>query len=470
SHIYFDGYLPLHKRHVRLGRLESCLKDLIKLQAKFPRGLALANLHPEASLTPLRRSHLFDSFHSVPHVLRGLPSPPFLVPAVLDALSTSIYASITEIVPAEADSTCAKAAKDEGGVILTMLLSFSAGSKSTADSESTHGVSVLKANIYPTAQIAKRLGLPDLKRLAYQCKQDPTVSLAEARRKMHQPMQDESLWQRFQEEYSTQDFVELFPAQSPGAQLQGFMDPRLSELILQLSTLARDEEINIYLPYLTDDPSRASAWYVSSGIRQIIYDVIATEAATVRASLPLSAITEFSRRGSRIVATTVTSLFSASTAQRVDSDQLYTVLSRLQVAKATFPAVSSWFRYRIFALKESYCWYIANSKNPPSRNSIVRSMMGLVGSPAQWEDIHLEAQIQAVLYALRMVKQGLGCITVGKTGVVEDIVQLEDNIRDLPLLGGLLPSFMELRGLAAKENFKVSQAVSYIMQIEQSEF
>ncbi|KAL8995272.1 MAG: hypothetical protein Q9169_004945 [Polycauliona sp. 2 TL-2023] len=404
SHIYFDGYLPLHKRRVRLGRLESCLKDLIKLQAKCPKGLALAGLHPEASPTPLTHSQLFNSFHSVPHVLRGLPAPPFLVPAVLDALSTSTHASITEIVPAEADTACAKAAKDEGGVILTNdsdMLVYDIGDTSAVvffsgleiheEPESTHVVSVLKANIYPTAQIAKRLELPGLQQLAYQCKLDATVSLAEARRKMHQPMQDESLWQRFQEEYSTQHFDKPFPAQSLGAQLRAFLDPRLSELIIQLFISAGDQEIT----------------------------------STSHASL--MTLPELRR------------------------------------------AVSSWFRYRIFALRELYCWYVVSLKNAPSRNSIVRTMMGFVDSPVQWEDMHLEAQIQAVLYALRMVKQGLGYFPIGKIGASDCIVELEARLRDLPPLGGLLPSCMEIRGLAVKENVEVSQAVSYIMQIEQSE-
>ncbi|KAL8672453.1 MAG: hypothetical protein Q9168_003080 [Polycauliona sp. 1 TL-2023] len=482
AHIYFDGYLPLHKRHVRLARLESCLRDLIKLQAKCPKGLGLANVHPEPSPPPLTSSQLFNSFHSIPPLLRGLPAPPFLVPAVLDALSSSTYASVTEIVSAEADTACAKAAKDEAGVILTSdsdMLVYEIGDTSAVvffsglerheEPESTPVVSVLKAKLYPTAQIAKRLELPRLLHLAYQCKLHPTVSLAEARRRMHHPIQDESLWQHFQEEYSTQNVVQNFPVQSMGIQLQSLLDPRISELMVQLSTLAREEEIDVYLPHLIDDPSRASAWYVSSAIRQIIYDAIATRAATVHASLPLLAITEFSRRGSRIVPSNMSPSSSASPAQRADSDIICALLFRLQKAKAKFPAVSSWFRYRIFAFRESYCWHINNSKNPPSRNCIARTMMGVVGSLVQWEDIHLEAQIQAVLYALRMLKQGHGCITVNETGAAEGIIELGEFLRDLPPLSGLLPSFMEIRVLAEKEEMELPQVVSYIMQFEQAE-
>lgn len=418
----------------------------------------------------------------MPHLLRGLPAPPFLVPAVLDALSTTKYASITEVVPGEADTSCAKAARDQGGIILTSdsdLLVYNIGDNNAVvffsgleiheEPGATNVKSVLRANMYPTAQIAKRLELPGLQQLAYHCKLDPTVSLAEARRRVHQPMHDESFWRRFQEEYSTLDFDQTSQAQSSGIQLRGFLDPRLSEFILQLSTSAREGETNIYLPFLIEDPSRASAWYVSSFIRQIIYVIIAAQVSTLHASLPLGAIMEFSRRGLRVVPSTVPlSTSTATTAQRLDSGNIHTLSSRLQKAKERFRVVSPMFRYRIFALRETYCWHIVNLKNPPSKNSIARTTTGFVGSLVQWEDIHLEAQIQAVLYALRMVKQGLSYITVGKAGV-EEIVELEDILEDLPPLSGLLPSFMELRRFAEKEKIEVSQVVSYVMQFEEAE-
>ena len=68
-----------------------------------------------------------------------------------------------------------------------------------------------------------------------------------------------------------------------------------------------------------------------------------------------------------------------------------------------------------------------------------------------------------------MLKQGLGCITVNETGAAEGIVELGEFLRDLPPLSGLLPSFMEIRVLAEKEEMELPQVVSYIMQFEQAE-
>ncbi|KAI4267976.1 MAG: hypothetical protein LQ337_008100 [Flavoplaca oasis] len=481
SHIYFDGHLPLHKRPVRLGRLQSCLKDLIKIQTKHPKGLALSISHYVSSL-PLTSSQLFDSSPSLPSSLHGLPAPPFLVPAVLDELSQTKYASITEIVPGEADTFCAKAAKDEGGMILTSdsdMLVYDIGDKNAVvfftgleiydNPDSTRVSSVLKANVYPTAQIAKRLEVSSLLLLAYHCKSDPTLSLSQARRRMHQPLQDASLWQRFKDAYSIEDLDQISSAQSLEIGQRSFLDPRLSELILQLSGAPGNEAINIYLPFLIDDPFRASAWYVSSFIRQIIYDSIAARAATLQASLPLPTIVEFSRRGLRTVPSIVSSLPSTdSIAEQEYVCNIHTLSFRLRDAKARFQTISLMFQYRIFALRESYRWYIINSKNPPFRKTIARTITGHVGSLVRWEDIHLEAQICSVLYALRMVKQYLGYITVDKSGG-EGIIDLQDTLEDLPPLSWLLPSFAEIKEFAEKEKIEVSQIVSYIMLFEEAE-
>ena len=427
-------------------------------------------------------SQLFDSSHSLPSSLHGLPAPPFLVPAVLDELSQTKYASITEVVPGEADTFCAKAAKDEGGMILTSdsdMLVYDIGDKNAVvffagleiyeDPDTTRVSSVLKANVYPTAQIAKRLEVPSLLLMAYHCKSDPTLSLSQARRRTHQPVQDASLWQRFKEAYSIKDLDQISSARSLGIEQRSFLDPRLSELILQLSAAPGNGAINIYLPFLIDDPSRASAWYVSSFIRQIIYDLVAARAATIQASLPLPTIVEFSRRGLRTVPSIVSPLPSSDPiAEQKYICDIHTLSFRLRDVKARFRTISTMFQYRIFALRESYRWYIINSKNPPSRKSIAPTMTGHLGSLVQWEDIHLDAQICSVLYALRMVKQCLGYITVEKSGR-EGIIELQDTLEDLPPLSGLLPSFVEMKGLAEKEKIEVSQIVSYIMLFEESE-
>ncbi|KAI4146515.1 MAG: hypothetical protein L6R39_003434, partial [Caloplaca ligustica] len=143
--------------------------------------------------------------------LRTIPAPPFLVPAVLDALARSNqYAAITTVVPGEADPYCALAARNLDATILTSdsdLLVYDIGPKasvmffnqiSTSPGEAVLDT-VLQANVFVTAAIAKRLQLPNLHRLAYEIKADPTVSFAEALRRAKSPVKDDALFRAFGE-------------------------------------------------------------------------------------------------------------------------------------------------------------------------------------------------------------------------------------------------------------------------------
>ena len=66
-----------------------------------------------------------------------------------------------------------------------------------------------------------------------------------------------------------------------------------------------------------------------------------------------------------------------------------------------------------------------------------------------WEDIHLEAQVQAVLYALRMIKQVLQFIAAAiEIPLPEELLKLTTSLQDLPVLSRLIPSPFELREVA----------------------
>ncbi|KAL8900125.1 MAG: hypothetical protein Q9207_005848, partial [Kuettlingeria erythrocarpa] len=202
SHIYFDGLLPIHKREIRLARLETSLRDLVKTHDLYPGGFPLSQRASLSSPQPCNRSTeslsitsklLFYPQVPLPPSHRTIPAPPFLVPAVLDALARSSYASITEIVPGEADTHCAFAAYQSGGTILTNdsdLLVFDTGPAASVAffkdidlQYDTAGYPTLQANIFHPSTIAKRLHLPNLHRLAYEIKIDPTVSFTEALRR-----------------------------------------------------------------------------------------------------------------------------------------------------------------------------------------------------------------------------------------------------------------------------------------------
>ncbi|KAL9022979.1 MAG: hypothetical protein Q9196_007444, partial [Gyalolechia fulgens] len=267
THIFFDGALPEYKRPIRISRLESSLKDLIQLHSLHPNGLPISFSHSSTQSTSLPES-LFTSSNFLGSA-RLHPAPPFLVPAMLDTLAKTKYASLTSIVPGEADPYCARIAKDEGGITLTGdsdLLVYDTGPQGSvaffnqielcpANPKAENSGPVLRANIFHAHSLAARLNLPNLHRLAYEIKTDDTISFSEALRRARQDVRDPSLLQGFVEEYI---LPPASPSPKPPGPIPHFVDPRLSELVHQLTSpsLYNNKEPQMSLPFLIDDPSR----------------------------------------------------------------------------------------------------------------------------------------------------------------------------------------------------------------------
>ncbi|KAL8645156.1 MAG: hypothetical protein Q9210_006865, partial [Variospora velana] len=310
SHIYFDGFLPVHKRPTRQGRLELSLKGLVNTYDLFPSGFSVGAVSRHAQSPSWKPEQIFNSLFPLPSSYRHLPAPAFLVPAVLDGLAESRYSSITDVVPAEADVYCALAAFKLGGTILTSdsdLLVFSIGPKasvvffntlsiSALDGDPAAG-SILKANAFNTAELAQKFQLPNLHRLTYEIKTDPTLSFSDALRRTKTPVAHPVNFRAFVEEYALPSSSSY--AATPITSIDSkpaFLDPRLSELILQLrsSPSQAADEIIVYLPLFLDDPTRSSAWAVSACIRHHTYSLLATRFSPL---LSPNAIAETSRRG-----------------------------------------------------------------------------------------------------------------------------------------------------------------------------
>ena len=95
--------------------------------------------------------------------------------------------------------------------------------------------------------------------------------------------------------------------------------------------------------------------------------------------------------------------------------------------------------------------------------------MGAYTPHRTWEDIHLEAQIQAVLYSLRMIKQILQYITSSATEepLPGELLELAAELGDLPLLAGLMPSPFELREAMGKVDIDdVMEKLAALLQEE----
>ena len=114
------------------------------------------------------------------------------------------------------------------------------------------------------------------------------------------------------------------------------------------------------------------------------------------------AIHEFVRRGRRMVPVQVT----LSRVKAIASD-LDLLSKRLHLARSVFGSETQPSFWVMFALSEIYRDSSSNT-TLPSASKLERFLAhGFAGKCVEWADLHLLAQIHAVLYSLRMLKQFL---------------------------------------------------------------
>ncbi len=461
----------MRKRDIRIRRLSDSLKTLKKYIVR--NSDASENVQEPYDNGPAIPSHVFEAGSSAPNVFRGMIAPPFLVPAVLDALACSKYAAVSVTVPGEADVYCAKAARDGGGIILTNdsdLFVHDLGSHGgfslfqqvelrPNEDEGNGGQTAcptVRLAIFRPKEIAERLGLADLQRLAYVLSRTREVlTLPEAIILAKEHRDIGSLpFQEFLEEYTTETSMIESQTFSPDSLAKytahaSLLDPRVSELTLQY-TATNQDTVYMYLPYLIDDPSRSSAWLVSTKQRSFAYS-IPTHFHAGQPKRPRTIIAECHRIGSRIIAQQIP--LPSPDDFRLQSSALLAKIQDLVETLADYPEHVIW---RAYALEDVYRWYLNNGKPPPSREAMTRLMSGLSFKPSSttWEDMHLSAQVQAVLYTLRMTQQILRyAICTTEIGPSKPLKKLASILNALPPIAQLVPSGFELAAqMSAVEN------------------
>lgn len=409
--IFFDGFLPLDKSATRKNRLETSLNQLFTFHAMFLDGFHVSR---SSRPSPVAASQLFDASHPVPGPLRGIPIPVFLVPAVLDALRDSEYASVTAVVPDEADPFCAGTACKNGGIILTSdsdLLVYDLGETGAVaffsqidllkDDESSTECEVFRASVSQPSEIAQRLGLENLKQFSFELLRDSSISLTEIVRRAKQQVPEplpydvsrQKTFHEFCKDYDTKTFD--FQTKNLGLKYKPensqFLDPRISELILTSSSLP-----SFYLPLLIEDPSKATAWNVSRDLRQFAYSCLKFNVSNFSSE----SVMEFNRRGQRIEPELIQTLPKMKVVSYTNN--LATGLESFTSLFSDFPNAVIW---RTFALSEILHRCAETDKKPPSRSALASQFTGQVNRKISWLHIHLSAQMEAVLYSLRMLKQ-----------------------------------------------------------------
>jgi len=398
--IYFDGGLPTHKRSVRLERLDRNLKDLSSLRKLYGNdAVDLATLNKP--MPPLTASDLF-SVSPVPAPFNISIAPPFLVPAVIEALHDSAYGPIIRVVPSEADSFCAAALRSHAGLVLTSdsdLLVHDLGRLSSAvlfrSLSISAGAATLHGALFTPSLIAARLQLPHLAPLAFAVAQRPRANLGTALKAARAPTPQRDARRRaaFDTEYAAR------PADEAAARLVGALDPRVAEWVV--GAVGGDAgPLTVFMPFLVEDPARVAAWAVARVVRCLGY------AAVLEAVQRRGETREVWRKGARMAETKVEFLSVESALGVLERD--VKVLERLC---AGWTGIQLAMRWRAFGV-----WRVCREMNDlgrvlPRRAAIEKIVKGEIGQVStDWEYMHFAAMVQAVLYSWRIVKQLFGVV------------------------------------------------------------
>lgn len=465
-------------------RLEGLVKQLNRAHGTYLNGFKFSK--EATAIAPVTAAEVFDSSRVVLPLRKTFPPSAFLVPAILDALRTSKYALITSVVPGEADLFCARAALEPRRTIFTNdsdLLLYDLGTFSEVaffnqlglqiSDDSSRNCASLYARLSQPAKIASRLGLEGLRRLAFEIREDKSVNLHHAIMRAKQSKailasQSSSIrqnsFEKFEKEYDTEfsdpeAFTKAGKTFSTNLSQGSFLDPRLSELVSRAPNPS-----SIFLPFLTDDFSRSSAWDVSRELRYFAYSCLVFK----NSDKCLEQVSEYVRRGARIVGDDLSLLSREETIKYATA--LTVKLEKFKSFLADFSTQSIW---RPFALYEVFYWYISSGKEPPSKDMLTAVFSGAnKDERLSWYEVHISAQLQAVLYSLRMLLQILRHLIFAtqeniKTSQIihkehlanctaeslefhepsnlpAELLKLEHLLSTLPLLGELIPSRLEL--------------------------
>ncbi|MCJ1308828.1 hypothetical protein MMC25_002483 [Agyrium rufum] len=489
--LYFDGYLPAHKREIRLQRLDAYLRQLIVFQAAHNKGLESKAI-PERSEAQADKAASFSlldvsSTKSPYHRSTPLPAPSFLVPAVLDALRSSPFAARTEVIPGEADTFCAALVKKSSGLVLTSdsdLLVHDVGPRGgviffdqldvqrpDAD-DSAH--LILYANVFRPQEIARRLQIQSIMALAFEmvidlqssfqqvlnCTRNRAVSNG---RKSIDIEAHEQFVKEFADPYTSIRIFNNLGARCSAAskELWPLLDPRVSEMVLQcLHDSNSSDDINVFLSTLIEDTSRVSAWAPSFNIRCFAYSVLAI-ALGVPDKVRLS---EYVRKGLRTVANKVT----RGTLEQCSefADTLLRRLGHIDRSSSENELLTGW---QSFALHEALHWYHDTGRALPDRGTIGDGL-GRAGSRS-WDAIHLHAQCEGVMYSLRMLQQVFKVVS-GRSQSIhlsrsKPIGKCQSLTERLPSLAQILPFSLNTSSVnQSLEAFRESREASDIGKSE----
>ena len=261
--IYFDGALPAYKKSIRHERSQNYVEKLITFKTLHDAaGKASKTSNTSVYSTPVRLSG----------VHKDLPPPPFLVPAVLEALHRSAFADRIYLVDGEADTFCAAAALQQihshgpdvpisifsndsdllvydTGPQTRVILINEVQERDFAGNVILEGFGFLPALLRKHGDQHGHEALPDLVRPAFAMREDPHMTFQQALLTTKEALEDDVAYSDFANEYDLSDVQRRLETLKHGkseGDLTCDLDPRISEVLQQ----ARAEERRLEMVHI----------------------------------------------------------------------------------------------------------------------------------------------------------------------------------------------------------------------------
>ncbi|KAI5360785.1 Putative PIN-like domain superfamily, Asteroid domain-containing protein [Septoria linicola] len=430
--IFFDGALPAAKKDVRIDRLQNYIA---RLQAfKQSSGTSLSSMTDSAK--------------------KSLPPPPFLVFAIVEELARSAqYADATYVVPGEADPYCVAAARaipaDNDKVITIFsddsdLIVYESCKRTRVVpfrdlSETQIGPStILQGDEYRPAEIINRAksSVSGLIKPAffmsvdYHCTLEKAFCLSTS-----SEFVDRDDFKDFATQFATIEEVRQLAEMRSDSELKSVLvarDSRVSELIHQVQSQSRGESsgpFRFYLPFLSDDPTRTTAWAVGAEVRLLGYSILLQLQKDCN-------IQEYRRSGTRISAMLLEPLVDPS----IDDAaiKLTSTISKVLEEMAQEHRMTREDAWRYLVLQSNLSHLHSEGLDLPSADDAVHILLNR--EPRKWSLVHLAAQYQAAYYSLRILQQLLNAAiaTQAVSSSSSTLATLHQQLQSLPRISAFL--------------------------------
>lgn len=397
-----------------------------------------------------------------------LPEPPFMVPAVVEDLRTcpldTSFTDVVHLVAGEADKYCAAHGLRTGATVLSNdsdLMVFDTGEEGSVlildsleakTSEDADGIEISGSILRPN-QIITTLRVDSLLRVAFERFKDPYISFNNVVRRAQLPLkpQDQSTFSTFMKEYAVGDanLVSAFP--SPSIKL----DTRISELYHQLcrpQERSSQEYPQIYLPMLIENHARTNSWTFGLPLRILAYSLL-----NLSSHSDATIVEEHTRSGSRIRPRQL-ALHTNATSPALSSI-VATTLHNLRTMRALLSPTIQDAKPLLWRLIAT-CYLLQslqrNQRPFPDEEWLIGFLRdGYVEGCLALDAVHFDANLQAVWYSFRMLRQVVCLIQQGSRGLEAGggcrLRELEVEMDDMPGLCDGLVSRIEVAGSSSPE-------------------